>query len=60
MQDRCGGGDPIGANLDNLIAGPNLQGMHAHVQRTCAAVGGNGVVHAQVILERLLETNDVS
>ena len=33
--------------------------MHAHVQRTGAAAGGNGVVNAQVRLERLLEADDV-
>ena len=33
--------------------------MHAHVQRTGAAAGGDGVLHAQVGLECLLDANDV-
>ena len=40
--------------------GPLHMGMHAHVQRTGAAAGGNGVVKAQVRLERLLEANNES
>ena len=59
MHDWCGGGDPVGVGHDHLIAGPNAQGMHAHVQCTGAAAGGDGVFHSQVRLERLLEANDV-
>jgi len=55
----CGGGDPVGVGHDHLIAWPNAQCMHAHLQRTSAAAGGEGVVHAQVGLECLLEANDV-
>ena len=33
--------------------------MHAHVQSTGTAAGGDGVLHAQVGLESLLEANDV-
>ena len=59
VHNRCGGGDPIGVGHDHLIARPNGQGMHAHVQRTGAAAGGDGVFHSQVRLECLLEANDV-
>ena len=55
----CGGGDPVSVGHDHLIAGTDPQGMHAHVQRTGAAAGGDGVVHTQVGLECLLEANDV-
>jgi hypothetical protein len=59
VHDRCGRCDPIGVGHDHLISWPDPQGMHAHVQRTGAAAGGDGVVHAQMGLERLLEANDV-
>ena len=45
MQDRCGGGDPIGANLDNLIAGPNPQPMHANVQGASSAAGAEAMAY---------------
>jgi len=50
----------IGANLDNLIAGPNPQPMRANMQgASSAAAGGDGVFHSQVGLECLFEAHDV-
>ena len=47
MHDRCGGGDPVTVGHDHLIARPDTQCMHAHVQRTGAAAGRDGVLYLQ-------------
>ena len=59
MNDRRRSRDPVGVGHDHLVARPDSERRHAHVQRARAARRRDGVSGAQVGFERVLEAADV-